>query len=192
DAKTVDGLAVGLRKAGGGAMPRVLSVLVEEQDRAKQAGKLDFHNLYQLLQYLLQRSIARDHLQNAVLSVPQRLRPLALGDVDHGTHVFNEIAGWTENGMAYHVNVSDLAVRMNDSVILLEICFLARCCLGLFPISGLIIRMDALKECFESRLSTVRVKTQHAVAFLGPVPYVARSRSPCPTARMAEPLRFCQ
>jgi hypothetical protein len=55
----------------------------------------------------------------------------------------------------------------------------------------LTIRMDALKECFESRLSTVRVKTQYAVTFLGPVPNVACSRGRCPTACVAEPLRFC-
>src|SRR6266853_2277123 len=120
------------------------------------------------------------------------LRPLALGDVDHGAHELNQIAGWAENGMAHHVDVSNLAAGMNDSVILLEICFHTQCCLGGCRLFGLIIRMDALEERFESRLSTVRVKTQHAVAFLGPVPNVTRSRNPCPTARMAEPLRFRQ
>src|SRR5713101_83743 len=117
------------------------------------------------------------------------LRPFALGDVDHGTHEFNQIAEWAENGMAHHVDVSNLPAGMNDSVIQLELRLLAPRCLGCFPKFGLIIRMDALKECFESRFSTVRVKTQHAVAFLGPVPNVPRSRDPCPTARMAQPLR---
>src|SRR5712671_5360195 len=46
DAKAVDGLGVGLGKAGGGAVPHVLPVLVEEQDRTEQAGKLGFHNPY--------------------------------------------------------------------------------------------------------------------------------------------------
>src|SRR5260370_31274136 len=119
------------------------------------------------------------------------LSPFALGDVKHGTHDFNQIAGWAENRMAHHVVVSNLAAGMNDSVIQLELRLLALRCLGCFPKFGLIIRMDALKQCFESRLSTVRVKTQHAVAFLGPVPNVTRSRDPCPTARVAEPLRFC-
>src|SRR5713101_4102827 len=118
------------------------------------------------------------------------LRLLALGNVNDGTHKFNQIAGWAENGMAHHVDVSDRAAGMNDSVIQLELRLLAPRCLGCFPNFGLIIRMDALKECFESRLSTVRVKTQHAVAFLGPVPNITRSGDPGPTARMAEPLRF--
>jgi hypothetical protein len=77
--------------------------------------------------------------------------------------------------MAHHVDVSNLAAGLNDSVIQLELRLLARRCLGCFSKFGLIIRMDALKECFESRFSTVRVKTQNAVAFLGPVPNVTRS-----------------
>src|SRR6266404_8832824 len=117
-------------------------------------------------------------------------RPFTLGDVHHGTHDFNQIAGWAEKGMAHRVDVSNLAAGMNDSVIQLELRLLAPRCLGCFPSFGLIIRMDALKECFESRLSTVRVKTEYTVAFLGPVPELSRSGSPCPTARMAEPLRF--
>src|SRR5712692_2522025 len=117
-------------------------------------------------------------------------RLLALGNVNDGTHKFNQIAGWAENGMAHHVDVSDRDAGMNDSVIQLELRLLAPRCLGCFPNFGLIIRMDALKECFESRLSTVRVKTQHAVAFLGPVPDLAGGGGPCPTARVAQPLRF--
>src|SRR5260370_2119414 len=113
------------------------------------------------------------------------LRPLPLGNVNHSTHEFNQIAGCAENGMSHHVDVSNLAAGINDSVIELELRLLAPSCLGCFPNLCLIIRMDALKECFESRFSTLRVKTQHAVAFLVPVPNVTRSRDPCPTARMA-------
>jgi hypothetical protein len=61
----------------------VKPLLVEKQNRAKQAGKLGFHNPHQLLQYFLQRSIAPNHLQNTALSVTQRLCPLALGGVHH-------------------------------------------------------------------------------------------------------------
>src|SRR5467141_934517 len=87
------------------------------------------------------------------------LRPFAFGDVNHGTHEFDQIAGWAENGMAHHVDVSDRAAGMNDSVIQPELRLLTPRCLGCLPNFGLIIRMDALKECFESRFSTVRVKT---------------------------------
>src|ERR1700716_386026 len=150
-------------------MPHMLAVVVEEQDRAKQAGKLGFHNPYQLLQYFLQRSIARDHLQNAALSVTQRLCPLALGDVDHGTDEFDDIPRWTEKGMAHRVDVPDLAAGMHDSVIERELRFSTACSFELFHGLGLIIRVNALKECFEARQFLVRVKAQHAVALLGPI-----------------------
>src|SRR5260370_38465185 len=80
DAKAVDGLGVGLGKAGGGAVPHMLPVLVEEQDRTEQAGKLGFHNPYQLLQNFLQQSITGYHFQNTALSVTHRLSPLSSGD----------------------------------------------------------------------------------------------------------------
>ena len=88
DQKAVDGLGVGLRKTGSGAVPQVLPVLIKEQDRAKQPGKLRFHHQHQLRQCFLQRSIAGDHFQNAALSVAQRLCSLALGDVHHCSDEF--------------------------------------------------------------------------------------------------------
>ena len=81
------------------------------------------------------------------------LRSLALGYVHHGTDEFNEIAGWACDGMAYHVDVSDPAAGMNDSVIQLELRILTPCCLDRLADFRLIIRMDALKESFVSRLS---------------------------------------
>src|SRR5260370_25599228 len=92
-------------------------------------------------------------------------RPLTLGDVNHGTHEFNQIAGWAENGMAHYVDVSNLAAGMNDSVIQVGLCLLTPCCQGHFPELGLIIRMDTLKNCLESRQPIVRVKTQQSVTF---------------------------
>jgi hypothetical protein len=171
-------------------VPHVLRVLIEEQDGAKQAGKLGFDNAHQLLQYFLQRSIARYHFQDTALSITQGLRPLTLGDVDHCTHESNQITGRVENGMAYCVDLPDLAAGMNDSVIELEPRLFTACSFDLFRGPTLIIRVNALNECFESRQLLVRVKTQYAVAFLGPVPNVARTRGRCPTARVAESLRF--
>src|ERR1700758_3051341 len=43
------------------------------------------------------------------------LRLFTLGDVYAQPHDFNELAGFTENGMAYSVKVLDLAARKNDS-----------------------------------------------------------------------------
>jgi hypothetical protein len=74
------------------------------------------------------------------------LGPLALGDVHYRTDEFNEIAGWTENGMAYGVDVPDPATGMNDSVIELELPLFTACAFELFQGTGLIIGVYALKE----------------------------------------------
>ena len=132
--------------------------------------------------------VAGDHLQNPALSVTERLCPLALGDVDHGADEFSKIAGGTEDGMAYCVDVSDLAAGMDDAVIELEPCLFSGCFCELCYGPGSIILVKPLKEYFDWWQTLVRVKTQDAVAFLGPVPKL--SGSSCPTACVTEPLRF--
>src|SRR5258708_8588278 len=107
DAKAVDGLGVGLGKAGGGAVPYMLPVLVKEQDRAKQASKLGFHNAHQVLQYFFQRSIARYHLQDTTLSVTQRLCPPALGDVQHRTNNSKLVRSVSCYGISHNLNMFD-------------------------------------------------------------------------------------
>src|SRR5271163_2250823 len=52
--------------------------------------------------------------------------------------------------------------------------------------------MKTLGDCFEWRHPVCWVKTHQAEALVGPVPILARGGVPCPTAGMAEPLRFCQ
>ena len=95
-----------------------------------------------------------------------------------------------ENRVAYYVDISDLAAGTNDSVIQLELRTFALCSLERSCDSGLIIRMNAFKECLESRLSTLRVKTHQVIAFLGTVPDLAGGGGPCPTSSMTEPLCF--
>ncbi len=110
--------------------------------------------------YAYERRREIQDLSKLPFALPDLLfRPIALGDVDHSTHELNQIAGRAEKRVAYYMDISDVAAGMNDSVIQLELGLLAPRCLGCFPNFGLIIRMDALKECFESRLSTVWVKT---------------------------------
>src|SRR5258708_6034241 len=53
------------------------------------------------------------------------LRPLALSDVDHSAHKFNEMAGRAQNRMTYDVNVPDGATRMHNAVVRLPLCLLA-------------------------------------------------------------------
>src|SRR5260370_42141636 len=119
--------------------------------------------------------------RQVALASPQLLfGPFALGDVHHGTHEFDQIAGWAENRMAHSVDISNLAAGMNDSVIQLELRLLAPRCLGCFPNLGLIVRMNALKECFESRVSTVPLQTHHPLPFLAPVPILPPTTNPAP------------
>ncbi len=70
-------------------MPSVLPVLVKQQDRAKQTGKLSFHNEHQVFQYFFQRSVARYHLQNATLAVAQDLCALAIRYIRNGPDKFD-------------------------------------------------------------------------------------------------------
>jgi hypothetical protein len=74
------------------------------------------------------------------------LGPLALGDVHYRTDEFNEIAGWTENGMAYCVDVPNPATAMNDSVIELEFGLFAASAFELLQGPGLIVGVYALKK----------------------------------------------
>src|SRR6266436_1542959 len=72
-----------------------------------------------------------------------------LSDVDHSTHEFNQIAGWAENGMAYCIDISDIALGMNDSVIQFELRLLANGSVELLPDCGpMVVRLDPLKKCF--------------------------------------------
>src|SRR4051794_9480502 len=57
------------------------------------------------------------------------LRRLALSDVDHGAHKFNETVRRAQNRMSYDVNVPDRAIRMHDAVVRLPLCLLADSCL---------------------------------------------------------------
>src|SRR6266851_2507042 len=90
------------------------------------------------------------------------------------------------------MNVPDPAARMDDSIVQRKLSLVAGYSLDQFRDCGLIIRMDALEKCFESRWSLLRIETQHAEALFGPVPDLARGRGPCPTARVAQPLRLRQ
>src|SRR6202046_3649593 len=190
DGEAVDGIGVALRKAGSSTVPHVLAVLIEEQDRAKQAGKLGFHDPHQLLQYFLQPSVAGYHLQNTALSVTQRLGLLALGNVHHGAHELLHIPGCVQNRMANGVSVFDSPVRKNDSVFPFVVRFFTDCSIGYLSPLGSILRMHALQPFFPSRQALFWIKAIYAIPFLGEIHGVSSCYPPGPTPRMAEPLRF--
>src|SRR5229473_7401091 len=80
---------------------------------------------------------------------------------------------------------------MHDAVVRLPLCLLADSRLDQFPETGLVVRMNPLKEFFESGQTILWIETQNTVAFLRPVPDIL-VWTPCPTAGVAQPLRFCQ
>ncbi len=63
--------------------------------------------------------------------------------------------------------------------------------LGRFPERRLIVGMNSLDELFDSGRTIPWIKTQNAIAFLRPMPKVGVG-TPCPTAGVAQPLRFRQ
>src|SRR6266404_3546292 len=62
---------------------------------------------------------------------------------------------------------------------------------GRFPERRLIVGMNSLDELFDSGRTIPWIKTQKAIAFLRPMPKVGVG-TPCPTAGVAQPLRFRQ
>ena len=94
--------------------------------------------------------------------------------------------------MADGVNVPDPFFRMNNPVVPFEIRFVADDFLGFCPARRLIVRMKSLKEFLESRWRASGIEPQHAVAHLRPVSDITGRGIPCPTASLAESLRFRQ
>src|SRR5229473_7008956 len=78
---------------------------------------------------------------------------------------------------------------MHDAVVRLPLCLLADSRLDQFPEAGLVVRMNPLKEFFESGQTILWIETQNTVAFLRPVPDIL-VRTPCPASRLAEFLRL--
>src|ERR1700690_1748919 len=120
------------------------------------------------------------------------LGALALRYIDYGTYELIEIAGSVEDRMTDGVNVPDPFFRMNDPVVHFEIRFVADGFLGPFHGCRLIVRMNSMKEFFESRQRASGIETQYAVAHRRPVPDIAGRGVPCPTASLTESLRFRQ
>src|SRR5262245_23772470 len=74
---------------------------------------------------LAHHSDSANQLQFCPRLLKGRLSALALSDVDHGAHKFNEMAGRAQNRMTHDVNVPDGATRMHDAIVRLPLCVLA-------------------------------------------------------------------
>jgi hypothetical protein len=167
----------------------VLPVLVEEKHRTKQAGKLGFHNMHQLLQYFLQRSIARYHLQNAALSVTQRLRPHAFGYIHQGADDLSDFAGLIHYRVRDRVKVLYCSVRKNNSKIKLGV--LLRCGLHFrFLDDGWpIFRVNSFEDVRPRGFHFFGVTVKDAKGLLRPEAS-AGTHIPSPTSTLGQPLRL--
>src|SRR6266849_1129500 len=116
---------------------------------------------------------------------------LTLSDVDYSSCEFDEIARGAENRMTNAVNVPDGATRMHNAIIQFFVGIFMLGPVGRFPERRLIVGMNSLDEFFGSGKTIPWIKTQNAVAFLRPMPDVG-VWTPCPTAGVAQPLRFRQ
>src|SRR6266566_5397595 len=136
------------------------------------------------------------HVREVCLRLTQSLslflRPLALGDVDHGTHKFNEIAGWAQNRMADVVDVFDSAAPKEDSDFHFVIRLFTYCSIDCPLPPGLILRMNALQPFFPSRHALFWIEAIYAIPFLGQMQGVSSRHPPGPTPGMREPLCFRQ
>src|SRR6266704_3772133 len=119
------------------------------------------------------------------------LRALAVGDVDHGTHQFDEITCRAENRMSSGVNVPDGAIWTHEAVVRFKLDLLTDHPLHQFFQPGLVIWMNPLEQFFESGQTIPWIETLNAVAFLRPI-LDTDFRTPCPASRLAEFLRICQ
>src|SRR6202007_2714371 len=112
----------------------------------------------------------------------------AFGNVYSRPEDFNEFAGFTEDGMAYSVNVPNLAVRKNDPVVELGISLFRD--LGISQPFCSILGMNSLENGLIGRYTGVRIKPKQLVAFLRPVGDLFSSGFQRPTAAFAQRLRF--
>ena len=120
------------------------------------------------------------------------LRSFAFGDIDHGAHAFDDIAGRVEYGVTYFVDMPDRAVGKYYPVFQFVVRPFTERALKEFCGLGSILRMNALEKGLDRRNTRCRIEAQQAIGFVGPVRDLSRGAVVCPTARMAQPLCFRQ
>src|SRR5258705_9179716 len=93
--------------------------------------------------------------------------------------------------MSSSVNVPDGAPRMHEAIVRFKLDLLTDHSLYQSFQLGLVIRMNALEQFFESGQTIPWIETLNAVAFLRPI-FDSDFRTPGPASRLAEFLRICQ
>src|SRR5258708_2795173 len=94
--------------------------------------------------------------------------------------------------MADGVDVSDRAIRKNDSEFHFVIRLFTDCSIDCRLPLGSILRMSTLQPFFPSQHALFRIEAVYAIPFLGEMRGVSSRYPPGPTPRVREPLRFRQ
>src|ERR1700730_1059039 len=84
--------------------------------------------------------------QGDLLLTQLALRPFTLGDVYAQPHDFNEVAGFTENGMAYSVKMRDRAAGKNAPELENGISAITNCVFAVLKPLSPILGMNSLKN----------------------------------------------
>src|SRR5260370_30297465 len=98
--------------------------------------------------------------------------------------------GLNANRMSHRVDVLDLAVRVNNSIVCFEVRSLGNRFSEQFSDSVLVLRAKAPKEFFKSRRPGLGIETKHTISFFRPIPDFAGGGGPGPTPGMTETLCF--
>src|SRR5580658_3446211 len=110
----------------GRAKSRSLLPLVETKTEVIQHGAVG-------IKAFADRSVYSNELRGEIQHLPELrltsaqffLCSITLRDVDYSADKLNELAGCAQNRMSNDVNVPDVAIRMHDAVVCLELCLLA-------------------------------------------------------------------
>src|SRR5205085_6266498 len=107
-------------------------------------------------------------------------------------HELHKMTGLIANRMSHRVDVLDVAVRVNNSIVCFEVRFLGNRLSEQFSNSVLVLRAKAPKEFFEPWRPGLWIETKHAISFLRPISDFTGGRRSGPTPDVAEPLRLGQ
>src|SRR5271165_3478038 len=102
--------------------------------------------------------------QGDLLLMQLSLCAFAFGDVDSRSDDFNEFARFTEDGMAYSVEMLDLGVRKNDSELEVRITPFTNRVFGVFKPSCPILGMNSLENRLKGGYASFRIKPKQVVA----------------------------
>src|SRR6266403_1148171 len=101
------------------------AIRAKQQNRSERATTVIFNNHAQRIQNLLERDSRRDHFQKTLFPGEQRLRALALADVDRSASITFDFAGSPESRSPHPLDMLNGSVRKRQSKFDIETASLA-------------------------------------------------------------------